>query len=135
MELIRLRRCAGWSAPLLFANPRRQVFSRQGPIVCMLGNFHAFVVHSLLTFQKVLSGTLSECQMVWVKIRTDILSVLICVQTICQDYQKTTKGTASKERGNSYHTGYFYRLHYSPVFIQIICSTSVVTCIYKQSRS
>ena len=27
--LIRLRGCAGWSAPLLFANPRRQVFSRR----------------------------------------------------------------------------------------------------------
>ena len=33
--LIRLQGCAGWSAPLLFANPRRQVFSRQGPY---LGN-------------------------------------------------------------------------------------------------
>ena len=30
--LIRLRGCAGWSAPVLFANPRRQVFSRRGPI-------------------------------------------------------------------------------------------------------
>ena len=29
--LIRLRWCAGWSAPLLFANLRRQVFSRRGP--------------------------------------------------------------------------------------------------------
>ena len=29
--LIRLRECAGWSAPVLFANPRRQVFSRRGP--------------------------------------------------------------------------------------------------------
>ena len=29
--LIRLRGCAGWSAHLLFANPRRQVFSRRGP--------------------------------------------------------------------------------------------------------
>ena len=29
--LIRLRGCAGWSALLLFANPRRQVFSRRGP--------------------------------------------------------------------------------------------------------
>ena len=28
--LIRLRRCAGWSAPVLFANPRRQVFSQRG---------------------------------------------------------------------------------------------------------
>ena len=30
--LIRLCECAGWSTPLLFANPRRQVFSRHGPI-------------------------------------------------------------------------------------------------------
>ena len=29
--LIRLCRCAGWSAPLLFANLRRQVFSCRGP--------------------------------------------------------------------------------------------------------
>ena len=29
--LIRLRGCSGWSAPVLFANPRRQVFSRRGP--------------------------------------------------------------------------------------------------------
>ena len=30
--LIRLRGCAGWSAHLLFANPKRQIFSRQGPL-------------------------------------------------------------------------------------------------------
>ena len=29
--LIRLRGCAGWSAPVLFTNPRRQGFSRRGP--------------------------------------------------------------------------------------------------------
>ena len=29
--LIRLRGCAGWSAPLLIANRQRQVFSRRGP--------------------------------------------------------------------------------------------------------
>ena len=29
--LIRLRGCAGWSAPVLFANHRRQVFLRRGP--------------------------------------------------------------------------------------------------------
>ena len=29
--LIRLRGCAGWSAPVLFANLRRQVFLHQGP--------------------------------------------------------------------------------------------------------
>ena len=32
--LNRLRRCAGWSAPVLVANPRRQVFSRRGPNFC-----------------------------------------------------------------------------------------------------
>ena len=31
--LIRLGRCAGWSAPVLLANPRRQIFSLQGPYV------------------------------------------------------------------------------------------------------
>ena len=31
--LIRLRGCAGWSAPLLFATTRRQVFSRRGPFI------------------------------------------------------------------------------------------------------
>ena len=29
--LIRLRGCADWSVPVLFANPQRQVFSRRGP--------------------------------------------------------------------------------------------------------
>ena len=42
-------------------------------------------------FQKILSGTLSECQTVWIQIRTDILSVLIWVQAVCKGYQKTTK--------------------------------------------
>ena len=31
--LIRLRVCAGWSAPVLFANLQRQVFSRRGPYI------------------------------------------------------------------------------------------------------
>ena len=31
--LIRLRGCAGWSAPWLFANHRRQVFSGRGPYI------------------------------------------------------------------------------------------------------
>ena len=31
--LISLRGCAGWSAPVLFANSRREVFSRRGPFV------------------------------------------------------------------------------------------------------
>ena len=49
-------------------------------------------------FQKILSGTLSECQTVWIQIRTDILLVLIWVQTVCKCNQQTTKVAASMER-------------------------------------
>ena len=49
-------------------------------------------------FRKILSGTLSECETVWIQIRTDILSVLMWVQTVCKGYQQTTKVAASKER-------------------------------------
>ena len=59
--------------------------------------FNAFNVacwlFSKLNFQNILSGTLSECKMVWIQIRTDILSGLIWVQT---------KVTASKENRGSY---------------------------------
>ena len=69
---------------------------------CMLGNFSCFccrlLVFSKLSFQKILSGTLSECQTVWIQIRNDILLVLIWVQTVCKGYQQMTKVTASKER-------------------------------------
>ena len=34
--LISLRRCAGWSAPLLFAKPRRQAFLRRGDVGAQL---------------------------------------------------------------------------------------------------
>ena len=34
-----------------------------------------------------ISGTLSECQTVWNQIRTDVLSVLIWIQTVCKGYQ------------------------------------------------
>ena len=50
--------------------------------------------------QNILSGTLSECQTVWIQIRTDILSVLIWVQTLCKGYQQMINVTASKERVN-----------------------------------
>ena len=53
--LIRLCECAGWSATVLFAKPRRQIFSHRGPnevkqgclrlpylTLCLLGNFACF---------------------------------------------------------------------------------------------
>ena len=48
-------------------------------------------------FQEIFSRTLLECQSVWIQIRTDVLSVLIWVQTICKGYQQTTKVAACKE--------------------------------------
>ena len=40
--LISLRGCAGWSAPVLFANPWRQVFSRCGPNMVMWEHYISF---------------------------------------------------------------------------------------------
>ena len=56
------------------------------------------IFFSKFTFsKKKIPGALSECQTVWIQIRTNILSVLIWVQTVCKGYQQTTKLTASKE--------------------------------------
>ena len=53
--------------------------------------------HSKL-FQKHLLGTLSECQTVFIQIRTHVLSVLIWKHTICKGYQQTTEVAADKKR-------------------------------------
>ena len=52
--------------------------------------FHTFVVICWLFFKinffkKFLP---KHCQMVWIQIRTDVLSVLIWVQTVCKVYQR-----------------------------------------------
>ena len=54
-------------------------------------------------FQKLRSGTLSECQTVWIQIRTDVLLVLIRVQTVCKGDQQTIQVVNSKERAKKYH--------------------------------
>ena len=41
--LIRLRGCAGWSAPLLFTNHQRPVFLRRGPFI-VLKSLSAFYI-------------------------------------------------------------------------------------------
>ena len=68
---------------------------------CMLGNFSCFCCCLLtffkINFQKILSRTLSECQTVWIQIRTDIMSVLIGVKTVTKDYQQTAKVNAGLE--------------------------------------
>ena len=71
-----------------------------------LGYFSCFFCHLLIFFffkinffKKILSRSLvSECQTVWIKTKTDFLSVLIWVQTVCTAYQQMTIKAASKDR-------------------------------------
>ena len=57
--------------------------------ICMLGKYSCFYFR-LLTFFKIKFlkinhlGPQSECQTVWIQIKTDILLVLIWVQTVCK---------------------------------------------------
>ena len=41
--------------------------------------------------KNILSGTLSEYLTVWIQTMSDVLSVLIWVQTVYKGYQQTTK--------------------------------------------
>ena len=67
-------------------------------ILCMLYNFSCFVC--------LFSNSLDPDQdrhyvcpkTVWIQIRTDIMSVLIWVKTVCKCYQQTTKDAGGKER-------------------------------------
>ena len=49
-------------------------------------------------FKKTTSGALSDCQTVWIQIRTNILSVFIRIQTVYKGNQQTIKVAASQER-------------------------------------
>ena len=62
-------------------------------------------------FRKILSGTPSECQTVWVKIRPDRLLGQICVQSVCKGYEQTTQ--VGNEIINSIQT-------LIPVYLQMI---------------
>ena len=64
----------------------------------MLDNCSCFCCQ-LLNFKiNFVFKTLPECQTVWTQIRTDMLLVLIWVQTVCKGFQQTAKVTTSKER-------------------------------------
>ena len=66
--------------------------------------FHAFGVVCWPFFFKItfrnLSGTLSECQMIRIQIRTDVLTVLNWAQTICKGYKQTAKVAISRQNVN-----------------------------------
>ena len=49
----------------------------------------AYFFFKFFNFWKIPSGIPSECQTVRIQIRPDILSGLICIQTVCKGYQQT----------------------------------------------
>ena len=63
-----------------------------------------FFQNQLFQKKKKLSGTLLECQTVWIQIRTDFMSALIWVQTVCKGYQQMANVAASKERAKHAYT-------------------------------
>ena len=58
--LIRLRGCAGWSAPLLFATLRRQVFPRRGPFDKCSNRYGSKMTNSTVKLLLVLSIFLNK---------------------------------------------------------------------------
>ena len=66
--------------------------------------------------------------MVWIQIRTNVLSVLIRVHTVCKDCQQMTKVTASIEGVKK--TTYLYALYIHVLFLfNREHSCSVVGCL------
>ena len=63
--LISLRGCAGWSTSLLFANHRRQVFSRRSPI-----NVHEIKAVAFLQAERTQNvnpvSWLIRCELIWI---------------------------------------------------------------------
>ena len=52
----------------------------------------ALIVFRINFFEKLFQENhwMMECQTIWIQIRPDILSGLICVKTVCKGYQQTT---------------------------------------------
>ena len=88
---------------------------------------------SLLTFQEVLSGTLSECQTVWVQIRTD--RIRSGSKLITKVIRRRQKAPLVRKEVTPPILDIFIPIfiYYTPpqFFIQIhvVCSTPVLTCI------
>ena len=54
-------------------------------------SFCRLLILSKFILSKVISGSLSEWQTVWIQIKPDVLSGLIWVLTVCKVYQQTAK--------------------------------------------
>ena len=66
--------------------------------LCILGNFSYSSCRLPTFFKKFFSGTLSECQTVWIQIRTDIMSVLIWVQLFAKIISRQQKSPLTRKK-------------------------------------
>ena len=86
----------------------------------------------LLFFQNILLGKLSECQIVWIQIKTNKMSVLIRIQTVCNSFRQTTKIAASKERVNSGNKT--IPVWFLKVLIDFSLTVKAATLVFKPGR-
>ena len=77
--LISLRGCASWSAPVFFANPRRQIFSRRGPIIIVTSGQE----NARLVIARAYSDNINICYFVNLQIHNSIDQKLLpgCLYT------------------------------------------------------
>ena len=93
--------------------------------ICMLGNCSCFYFR-LLTFFKIKflkinhPGPPSECQTVWIQIKTDILLVFIWVQTVCKRLLEDDK--IIHWHAKSYITGKYNSVQYNVSYRDIHAS-------------
>ena len=67
----------------------RYITRYDGMLLTLLAGYFLWFDYSKLTFFKnSFRNTITECQIVWIQIWTDVLSVLIWVQTVCKGRQK-----------------------------------------------
>ena len=82
--------------------------------ICMLGNCSCFNFR-LLTFFKIKflklnhPGPPSECQTVWIQIKTNILLIFNWVQTVCKRLWQTAKLSTGRQR---VITGKYFSVQY-----------------------
>ena len=99
--LIRLCRCAGWSAPLLFANTEDRFSHVEAQIACcMLGKFSCFCCHLLTFLQNYFRNTISasnglDAVQVMLRLSAELtrrelvgpVACFVCVDTLCPSQQ------------------------------------------------
>ena len=146
--LIRLRGYAG-SAPLVFACYKVMFSPSEGrneakggqihlfasfvfffysfSRLCKLGIFFYSFSRRSFTFSKILLRTLSECQTIWIEIRTDDLSGLILIHFVC--------ALVTKERLRPKQSGDLMKKSNSMRFLEIIFKAAKMVYVLEHSRS